>query len=397
VNFGSGPFGGASFADEPDLEVENLRATDRDEARIVIESESRVRHSHLMRKARPYARVGIVLLAGGLIAWVLTDHSAELADASAYLTHIRWPWMALAAGLELASIVAYALVQRELIAAGNLRMPLGWLTAVTLANLAITNSLPTGSIVSTIFTYRQYRRRGADEILAGWAILALLVVTSITLAVLAACGVAVAGSQSSNLDLVGVTVAVLALTLVVGALFVQRRALLYLLALAIHIYRRILPRWSVRPEVFVDKLVKRLEAVRITAFEASSALVWGFMNWILDCGCLVLSFYALGLGVPWRGLLLAYGAGQLAANLPITPGGLGVVEGSITVALVAYGGGETSTVAAVFLYRLISFWGELPVGWLSWAWLARRRRMDLREQHFEGQAADNEVERLQSA
>jgi uncharacterized membrane protein YbhN (UPF0104 family) len=57
---------------------------------------------------------------------------------------------------------------------------------------------------------------------------------------------------------------------------------------------------------------------------------------------------------------------------------LGVVEGSLTVALVAYGGAETSTVAAVFLYRLISFWGELPVGWTAWALLARRRRRTIR-------------------
>jgi uncharacterized protein (TIRG00374 family) len=70
--------------------------------------------------------------------------------------------------------------------------------------------------------------------------------------------------------------------------------------------------------------------------------------------------------VPWRGLLLAYGAGQLATALPITPGGLGVVEGSITVALVTFGGGQASTVAAVLIYRLISFWLLLPVGWGSW-------------------------------
>src|ERR1019366_2633209 len=68
--------------------------------------------------------------------------------------------------------------------------------------------------------------------------------------------------------------------------------------------------------------------------------------------------------------LLAYGAGQLASNLPITPGGLGVVEGSLTVALVAYGGVEASTVAAVILYRIISFWGFLPVGWMTWGLMA---------------------------
>ncbi len=81
--------------------------------------------------------------------------------------------------------------------------------------------------------------------------------------------------------------------------------------------------------------------------------------------------------MPWRGLLLAYGAGQLAANLPITPGGLGVVEGSLVIALVAFGGGQVSTVAAVLLYRIVSFWGYLPVGWLVWAGLTwHNRRAD---------------------
>jgi hypothetical protein len=82
----------------------------------------------------------------------------------------------------------------------------------------------------------------------------------------------------------------------------------------------------------------------------------------------------VGSGVPWKGLLLAYAAGQLASNLPITPGGLGVVEGSLTVALVAFGGGQVGTVAAVLLYRLISFWAMLPIGYASFGVLAARTR-----------------------
>ena len=65
---------------------------------------------------------------------------------------------------------------------------------------------------------------------------------------------------------------------------------------------------------------------------------WGTLNWLLDCACFAMMFLAIDAPIPWKGLLLAYGAGQLAATLPITPGGLGVVEGSITVALVAFGG-----------------------------------------------------------
>lgn len=339
---------------------------------------SRRNLSRVAKKVRPYAKVVFALVAVGLIGWVLKDHSAELAGASAYLTHIRWEWIIVGVAAELGSIVTYALVQQRLIQAGGVSAPVGWLTGVTLANIAITNSLPTGSIVATIFTYRQYRQRGADEVLAGWAIVALLVVTSITLAVVASTGVAIAGSESSNLDLVGVTIGVLVLTLAVGALFVQRAALIWFLTLLIAFIRVIVPRLGDRSAALVDQFVGRLTAVRLSPVQMLMTLLWGLLNWALDCGCLIISFVALGVGVPWRGLLLAYGAGQLAANLPITPGGLGVVEGSLTVALVAYGGAETSTVAAVFLYRLISFWGELPVGWTAWALLARRRRRTIR-------------------
>jgi len=35
----------------------------------------------------------------------------------------------------------------------------------------------------------------------------------------------------------------------------------------------------------------------------------------------------------WEGLLLAYAVGQLVANLPIAPGGIGVVKGALSVLL----------------------------------------------------------------
>jgi hypothetical protein len=49
---------------------------------------------------------------------------------------------------------------------------------------------------------------------------------------------------------------------------------------------------------------------------------------------------------------------------------LGVVEGSITIALVAFGGAQVATVDAVLMYRVISFWLVLVIGWGLWAQLA---------------------------
>jgi uncharacterized membrane protein YbhN (UPF0104 family) len=44
------------------------------------------------------------------------------------------------------------------------------------------------------------------------------------------------------------------------------------------------------------------------------------------------------------------------------------------VALVAYGGGLIATVAAVLMYRIISFWLMLIVGWLTYLYLRWRAR-----------------------
>ena len=126
----------------------------------------------------------------------------------------------------------------------------------------------------------------------------------------------------------------------------------------------------------VEGWLQQLGAIRPSRPDWTAAGLLATTNWLADLGCLTLAFLAVGAGVPWRALLLAYGAGQLAALLPVTPGGLGVVEGSLTVALVAFGGVEASSVAAVLVYRLINFWLVFPVGWGTWAGfgLAERRQ-----------------------
>lgn len=318
--------------------------------------------------------VGLGLAA--LAVWALAGRRGELSGATSYLAHLNWAWLGLAVVAEGASLAAFAIVQVRLLAAAGVTSPLPFMVSVTLAATAIANSMPAGPVVSSVFAFGQYRRRGADEGAAGWMLVAVFVVASVTLAMVAAVGVAVAGAEGSGLDLVGVTVAVLVVTLALGAAFVQRRALAWAVSGLLRWSRRLLrwPRGDLAANV--DRIVGRLTEVTLTARTALSVTSWGLANWVLDCACLALSFLAVGVGVPWKGLLLAYGAGQLAVNLPITPGGLGVVEGSLTIALVYFGGAERSTVAAVLLYRIITFWAELPIGWATWAgmvWGTRRR------------------------
>ena len=328
-----------------------------------------------LARAWPWFRYVVGLALAGLALWALAGRSGELSGASSYLSRLRWWSVGLSVPAEAGSLVAFALVQRRLLEAGGVPTSTGRLSAITAASTAIANSMPAGPLVASVFAFRQYRRLGADEALSAWTLAAVFVAASVSLALLAAIGVAVAGAEGAGLDLVGVTVVVLLGAIAMGAVFLQRRMLAWLVGATLRVLQRVV-RWP-RGErgAHAEAIIGRLTVVTLSARQIMVVVGWGLANWMLDCACLALSFMAVGVGIPWRGLLLAYGAGQLAANLPITPGGLGVVEGSLTIALVQFGGAEASTVAAVFLYRLISFWLELPVGWATWgamAWSQRR-------------------------
>jgi uncharacterized membrane protein YbhN (UPF0104 family) len=96
-------------------------------------------------------------------------------------------------------------------------------------------------------------------------------------------------------------------------------------------------------------------------------------NWLADAAVLAVSIRATGAAVPWHDLLLVYGSGIAAQSLNITPGGLGVAEGTLSLALIATGLRASQALAAVLLYRLASFWLVAFAGWLVLLWLRRAR------------------------
>lgn len=313
---------------------------------------------------------GVAALA--VAVWIVAGKRGEIADAGTQLTHLSIGWLAAAVAAELASILAFAALQKRLLRAGGVEVGLMPLTGITFAGNALQNSLPGGAAVASVYAFRQFRRRGADELLSTWMLIAVSVLSGGALAVVAGAGLALAEGQAAALGLVGAIVGVLVLSTLAVAVAVRRGALRVVARRAIGAAQRLVRRPRGSPRTIVSEIEARLLAVTPGRHDWLVAGALAVLNWLWDASCLALSFLAIGSSVPWRGLLLAYGAAQLAANLPITPGGLGVVEGSLTIALVAYGEGRVGAVAAVLLYRIISFWGLLVVGWillgaLSWS------------------------------
>ncbi len=312
------------------------------------------------------------LALAGFAVWVIEGKTDELSGASTYLAHLRWGFVVAALVAEAVSYLAFAALQRRLLQAGDVRIKPAPMVGISLAGVSIQNSLPGGLVFYAAYVFRQYRRFGADDVLAGWTLVAANALAFITLSGLAAVGLGLALGAGSTLDLVETIVGIVVVAAVLVLAWLERARILPRTARLV----RLSQRWFRHPspaapaEEIIDRWLSRLGAVSPSPMDWGWATVTSLGVWAGDCGCLALSFLAVGAGVPWRGLLLAYGAGQLAAILPITPGGLGVVEGSLTVALVAFGGAHYTTVAAVLLYRLMSFWLVVPIGWASWGTLA---------------------------
>jgi putative heme transporter len=75
--------------------------------------------------------------------------------------------------------------------------------------------------------------------------------------------------------------------------------------------------------------------------------------------------------VSWVEVLAAFALVRLLAAVPITPGGLGVVELGLAAALVLAGGDKAPVVAAVLVFRVLTFLLPIPIGAVTY-WLWRR-------------------------
>ncbi|MGH9132146.1 MAG: lysylphosphatidylglycerol synthase transmembrane domain-containing protein [Acidimicrobiales bacterium] len=323
--------------------------------------------------------LGVAVVCAG--AYAIYNQRHQVVAGAALLGQLDWAWLVAACGAELASMVAFAHIMRWLLRAGGVPLRLFPMVGITFAGNSMTVSLPGGVAWGASYAFDQLRRRGADRTLAVWVVLASGALDSFALFVLIVIGVWAAGANGPARDL-RLPAAVLAAIPVLAAvvLFAVRHSE------SCHRAGSASLRWlgghlrgGERVGRWLAATGSRLGTVQPGPWEWAASSAAAMANGVCDCACLVLSMLALGIAVPWRGLLVAYCLAQLSAALPITPGGLGVVEGSMSLALIAYGVHTDDAVAAVLLYRIISFWALVPIGWGAWGALAfQSRRAGLR-------------------
>jgi uncharacterized membrane protein YbhN (UPF0104 family) len=87
--------------------------------------------------------------------------------------------------------------------------------------------------------------------------------------------------------------------------------------------------------------------------------------------CLAACIQALGGSAPLASIALVYLTGSALGSAVPTPGGLGAVEAALSAGLTAAGLPGATAVSAVLLFRTITFWLPVPVGWGAFNYLER--------------------------
>ena len=171
----------------------------------------------------------------------------------------------------------------------------------------------------------------------------------------------------------------------------------------------VIRRWSGHvPFLDGDKVANQVRriAIRLGRFLVERPLLtravgWAVVFWLLDAASLFVFIAALGKIVSPIDLLVAYGLANVLAVIPITPSGLGVIEGVLIPTLTGFGVSKPAATLGVLGWRLVNFWLPIPVGGIAYlslrfsneGWGQRLRHARGAVAVLDGTATDTEARR----
>lgn len=316
-------------------------------------------------------RYGALIVAVAVIAGVfgfVLPRIASYRDVLAVIGSLSWTDIALLAAATILNVVTFAPPWMVALPGLGLRRAL----VMTQASTATASVFPGGEAVGIGFTLAMLRGWGfrSAAVLAAVAVLSVLnVLTKVLLPAVALIALLLTGRENFLLALLTVAASV-AVGVLLGAAVTALRSEPSTRAFGERVdrWRRRLPlvrRWD--PEVALPERLARFRGAALALLRRSWAWlsVWTLVGHLSVFVVLVVALRALGVPGDEVAVVEAFAAWALTRLLtavPITPGGLGIVELGLTGALVAAGGDNENVVAAVLLYRLLTWLPPIVLG-----------------------------------
>jgi uncharacterized protein (TIRG00374 family) len=334
-----------------------------------VEQRNTLRHAW----AKGIRRRILTLIVAAVVLYGVAPAVLEVLGAYRRLTDVDPVWWIALVATSSAGIWCMCAVQR--LALNRPR----WFPVISsqLAGAAFSKVVPGGSAAAAALQARMLTQAGLTPaaVATGLTAGALLLLEALAgLPLLALPAVALGGRIPDGLlQAAGVGLAVFVLLFALGGVLLTSDHTLRTIGRALRMAEK---RWR-HGLVGSDRLPQRLfderDLLRRSlggAWVQAVALAAG--RWIFDFLSLYAALLAVGARPPLYVALVAYSVAQLLGQLPLTPGGLGVVEAGLTGTLALAGVAAAPAALATLAYRLVSYWLSLPVGLMAWIWHRRR-------------------------
>lgn len=315
----------------------------------------------------PVWHAGRLLLLALIIEYLVVPQLAGPRKVVHLLADVN-PLLLLAGlALEAGALLSYTQLTRTLLPTSH-RISLFHLFRIQLTTLSVSHCAPGGTATGTALAYRLMTQAGLPGGDVGFAIATQGIGSAVVLNVILWLALIV------SIPVWGFS-AVYLLAAVVGMLLLAASTILLLM----------FTKGSDRAGAALERAGSRLpfvdgRALRQTFERIAGRLqdlgqhrrlliegvTWATANWVLDAASLAVFVGAFGHWVNPDGLLVAYGLANVLAVIPITPGGLGVIEATLTSLLVGFGTARGVATLGVIAYRLVNFWLPIPVGGLAY-------------------------------
>jgi len=312
--------------------------------------------------AHPIRRAVLLVLLALVIEYLVLPQIGGVEHSIHLLGRVNVGYVVLGMGLEVASLAAYGELTRAVLPKGTSTFSRIW--RIDLSTLAVSHVIPGGTAGGDGLGYQLLTKEGASGSDAAFALATQGIGSAVVLNALLWLALVVSLPLYGFNPLYGAAAAVGAVLIALFAGLVmlftkgEQRAVRAVRGLASHV-PRLTPD---RAEEIVSDISARIRTMAADRALLRRAVGWAALNWVLDAASLFVFLVAFGHLENVDGLLVAYGLAYVLAAIPITPGGLGVVEAVLVPALVGFGATRAVAVLGVIGYRLVNFWLPIPVG-----------------------------------
>ena len=277
---------------------------------------------------------------------------------------INGAWVAAGVVLEGFSLFCYALLTRALLPGGAPRLSLSRLFRIDMSAAAVAHVIPAGTVGSAGIGYKLFTNEGVAGTDVGVMMatkgMGSTVVLNVLLWLALVISIPLEGFHPIyvTVAIVGAVALALIAALVFGITRNGKRAVRIVRAIG----RPIPHVGSDRLEQIVRQASESLRALATDRSVLVRSLTWASLNWLLDAASLWCFIAAFGGFANPVGLFAAYGIANVLGVIPVTPGGLGVIESVTPVLLVTFGLTRSIATLGVLAWRLVNFWLPIPTG-----------------------------------